>query len=269
MQSMRPVRPRLCRWCAGHRACRTCRTSRGASRGSAIACGAPGQRQARLADPGSSACSASGQAPGRCSASLPRRDSRGSMRPLRLRHGRPADPAPAGARAHGSDCHGRLPLPITSAALCIPSDLPRTSIDTITANPLPPPALRHRGIVRSPHAAPPGVPLGLQSKQYRRGLSTTRTRTPPQRSARRLLPRAPRQVSAAVFGLLAAPRAAIPAPVATRLERLAAPLTLTRHSAYPSPRAGPEIGLTGFEPATSPTRTERATKLRHSPRGLA
>jgi hypothetical protein len=28
---------------------------------------------------------------------------------------------------------------------------------------------------------------------------------------------------------------------------------------------GCEIGLTGFEPATSPTRTERATKLRHSP----
>ena len=27
------------------------------------------------------------------------------------------------------------------------------------------------------------------------------------------------------------------------------------------------IGLTGFEPATSPTRTERATKLRHSPNG--
>jgi hypothetical protein len=30
-------------------------------------------------------------------------------------------------------------------------------------------------------------------------------------------------------------------------------------------RTGPAIGLTGFEPATSPTRTERATKLRHSP----
>ena len=30
-----------------------------------------------------------------------------------------------------------------------------------------------------------------------------------------------------------------------------------------------KVGLTGFEPATSPTRTERATKLRHSPRGLA
>ena len=28
-----------------------------------------------------------------------------------------------------------------------------------------------------------------------------------------------------------------------------------------------QIGLTGFEPATSPTRTERATKLRHSPKG--
>jgi membrane-associated phospholipid phosphatase len=28
------------------------------------------------------------------------------------------------------------------------------------------------------------------------------------------------------------------------------------------------IGLTGFEPATSPTRTERATRLRHSPRRL-
>ncbi len=27
------------------------------------------------------------------------------------------------------------------------------------------------------------------------------------------------------------------------------------------------IGLTGFEPATSPTRTERATRLRHSPNG--
>jgi hypothetical protein len=27
------------------------------------------------------------------------------------------------------------------------------------------------------------------------------------------------------------------------------------------------IGLTGFEPATSPTRTERATRLRHSPKG--
>ena len=28
-----------------------------------------------------------------------------------------------------------------------------------------------------------------------------------------------------------------------------------------------EVGLTGFEPATSPTRTERATRLRHSPKG--
>jgi hypothetical protein len=34
-------------------------------------------------------------------------------------------------------------------------------------------------------------------------------------------------------------------------------------------QCGCEVGLTGFEPATSPTRTERATKLRHSPRGLA
>ena len=34
------------------------------------------------------------------------------------------------------------------------------------------------------------------------------------------------------------------------------------------PSAEWSIGLTGFEPATSPTRTERATKLRHSPRGL-
>jgi hypothetical protein len=30
----------------------------------------------------------------------------------------------------------------------------------------------------------------------------------------------------------------------------------------------PTVGLTGFEPATSPTRTERATRLRHSPNGL-
>jgi F0F1-type ATP synthase membrane subunit c/vacuolar-type H+-ATPase subunit K len=34
-------------------------------------------------------------------------------------------------------------------------------------------------------------------------------------------------------------------------------------------QCGCEVGLTGFEPATSPTRTERATRLRHSPRGLA
>src|SRR5829696_4126604 len=31
-------------------------------------------------------------------------------------------------------------------------------------------------------------------------------------------------------------------------------------------KSGLEVGLTGFEPATSPTRTERATKLRHSPK---
>jgi nucleoside-diphosphate-sugar epimerase len=42
---------------------------------------------------------------------------------------------------------------------------------------------------------------------------------------------------------------------------------------YPSWREGfvaaygdAEVGLTGFEPATSPTRTERATRLRHSPK---
>ena len=37
----------------------------------------------------------------------------------------------------------------------------------------------------------------------------------------------------------------------------------------PAKRCGDDrrVGLTGFEPATSPTRTERATKLRHSPKG--
>src|SRR5207237_2869761 len=34
------------------------------------------------------------------------------------------------------------------------------------------------------------------------------------------------------------------------------------------PFGGSSIGATGFEPATSPTRTVRATRLRHAPRRL-
>ncbi len=32
---------------------------------------------------------------------------------------------------------------------------------------------------------------------------------------------------------------------------------------------GPQIGAPGFEPGTSPTRTVRATRLRHAPRPLS
>src|SRR5215208_3769819 len=46
-----------------------------------------------------------------------------------------------------------------------------------------------------------------------------------------------------------------------------APLLRASGGACGAIRMGPGIGLTGFEPATSPTRTERATKLRHSPMG--
>ena len=35
--------------------------------------------------------------------------------------------------------------------------------------------------------------------------------------------------------------------------------------ALPFEMEGPIVGVTGIEPMTSPTRTERATKLRHTP----
>jgi hypothetical protein len=130
---------------------------------------APGPRSARPADSGSSPSSRCGRAPGRCSASLSRRDIPWSRRPVPLPRAWPGDPAQLGALAHVVGCHGRIGLSITSARSCFPG--PGTTQ----------PRNRHRRAlgVRAPR------PLSVQQKRTRAGSRRMpRTRKPP--NSRRL-----------------------------------------------------------------------------------